>query len=70
LSVLLRGIAERKRAGTHRLILASREERTIYPPEQHVELRFSDGSTKVVDPRSPEASALQELAAKLRQSGS
>jgi hypothetical protein len=51
----------------HRDIPASREARTIYPPQQHVELRFSDGSTRVVDPRSPEASALQELADKLRQ---
>ena len=53
-----------------RLTPAGREDRTIFPPEQQVELRFNDGTTKVVDPRSPEASALQDLADQLRQSGS
>jgi hypothetical protein len=70
LRAFLRGLVQPKPAGTHRLIPTSREERTTYPPKQHIELRFSDGSAKVVDPRSPEASALQELADRLRQSGS
>jgi hypothetical protein len=59
-----------KHAGAHRLIPASRDDRTIYPPAQQVELRFRDGSAKIVDPRSPEAAGLQEIADQLRQTGS
>jgi hypothetical protein len=71
LSAALKGLFRGRRPVTQgRLIPAGRDDRTIFPPEQHVELRFTDGTTKVVDPRSPEASALQDLADQLRQSGS
>jgi len=38
------------------------------PPPPRVVLRFRDGSSEVIDPRTPEAQALQALAAEMHES--